>query len=148
MAQPTAAGGMRGPDRAAESYAPAAMTLRKLTIGEVLAGLSGVVAIALLFGPWFGGDSGWASMTVVLALVLITALLGIFLLVSTAYQRSQAYPVAAEVFGFAFGSVTAVIVLIELLVRNDPGWAAWAGLAATIGVAAGSWIAMRIAQRP
>jgi DNA helicase-2/ATP-dependent DNA helicase PcrA len=121
---------------------------RKLTIGEVLAGLSGVVAIALLFGPWFGGDSGWASMTVVLALVLITALLGIFLLVSTAYQRSQAYPVAAEVFGFAFGSVTAVIVLIELLVRNDPGWATWAGLAATIGVAAGSWIAMRIAQRP
>ncbi|MEZ5123428.1 MAG: hypothetical protein R2736_17940 [Solirubrobacterales bacterium] len=124
------------------------MTLRKLTIGEVLAGLSGAGAIALLFGPWFGGDSGWASMTVVLALVLITALLGIFLLVSTVYQRSQAYPVAAEVFGFAFGCVTAVVVLIELLVRTDPGWAAWAGLAAIIGVAAGSWIAMRIAVRP
>jgi len=124
------------------------MTLRKLTVGEVLAGLAGAIAIAVLFGPWFGGDSGWMSMTVVLALVLITAVLGIALLATTAYQHSQAYPVAAEVFAFAFGAVTAVVLLVELAVRNDPGWAAWAGLAAIVGVVAGSWIAMRAARRP
>lgn len=124
------------------------MTLRKLTMGEVLAGLGGGAAIGLLFGPWFGGDSGWSSMTVVLVLVLITALLGLTLLVTTAYQRSQAYPVAAEVFAFAFGSITAVVLLVELAVRDDPGWAAWAGLAAIVAVAAGAWIAMRGARRP
>jgi hypothetical protein len=124
------------------------MTLRKLTVGEVLAGLAGVAAIALLFGPWFGGESGWSSMTVVLVLVVVTALLGIALLVTTAYQRSQAYPVAAEVFGFAIGSVTTVVLLVELAVRDEPGWAAWAGLGAILGVTAGSWVAMRGAARP
>ena len=124
------------------------MTLRKLTAGEVLAGLAGAVLLGLLFGPWFGDRTGWSSLTVVLVLVLISALLGIGLLLTTAFQRSQAYPVAAEVFGFAFAAVTSVILLVELLLRSQPGWAAWLGLAAMIGVAAGSWAAMRAHVRP
>jgi hypothetical protein len=124
------------------------MTLRKLTVGEVIAGLAGAVLFALLFGPWFGGDTGWSSLTVVLALVLISAALGVILLIATAFQRSQAYPVAAEVFGFAFAAVTTVILLIELLLRSSPGWAAWLGLVAVAAVALGSWVAMRAHVRP
>jgi hypothetical protein len=124
------------------------MTLRKLTLGEVIAGLAGAVLFALLFGPWFGGDSGWGSLTVVLVLVLISAALGVILLLATAFQRSQAYPVAAEVFGFAFAAVTTVILAIELLLRSSPGWAAWVGLIAVACVAAGSWAAMRAHVRP
>jgi hypothetical protein len=124
------------------------MTLRKLTVGEVIAGLAGAVLFAMLFGPWFGGDTGWSSLTVVLVLVLISAALGVILLVATAFQRSQAYPVAAEVFGFAFAAVTTVILLIELLLRSSPGWAAWLGLVAVAGVALGSWVAMRAHVRP
>jgi hypothetical protein len=124
------------------------MTLRKLTVGEVLSGLAGALAIALLFGPWFGDDSGWTSMTVLLVLIVITALLGVALLVSTAYQLSQAYPVAAEVFAVTIGVVTAIFLLVELVVRNEPGWAAWAGLAAILGVVAGAWLALRADRRP
>jgi hypothetical protein len=124
------------------------MTLRKLTIGEVIAGLAGAVLFGLLFGPWFGGSTGWSSLTVVLVFVLISAALGVLLLLATAFQRSQAYPVAAEVFGFAFATLTTVILLIELLLRNSPGWAAWLGLLAVAGVAAGSWVAMRAHVRP
>jgi hypothetical protein len=124
------------------------MTLRKLTVGEVIAGLAGAVLFALLFGPWFGGNTGWSSLTVVLVLVLISAALGVILLVATAFQRSQAYPVAAEVFGFAFAAVTTVILLIELLLRSSPGWAAWLGLVAVAAVALGSWVAMRAHVRP
>jgi hypothetical protein len=124
------------------------MTLRKLTVGEVIAGLAGAVLFALLFGPWFGGDTGWSSLTVVLVLVLISAALGVILLVATAFQRSQAYPVAAEVFGFAFAAVTTVILLIEILLRSSPGWAAWLGLVAVAAVALGSWVAMRAHVRP
>jgi hypothetical protein len=124
------------------------MTLRKLTVGEVIAGLAGAVLFALLFGPWFGGNTGWSSLTVVLVLVLISAALGVILLIATAFQRSQAYPVAAEVFGFAFAAVTTVILLIELLLRSSPGWAAWLGLVAVAGVALGSWVAMRAHVRP
>jgi hypothetical protein len=124
------------------------MTLRKLTIGEIIAGLAGAVLFGLLFGPWFGGSTGWSSLTVVLILVLISAGLGVILLFATAFQRSQAYPVAAEVFGFAFAAVTSVVLLIEILVRSNPGWAAWVGLIAVALVAAGSWVAMRAHVRP
>jgi hypothetical protein len=129
------------------SYPAAEMTLRKLTVGEVLAGLAGAAAIAVLFGPWFGDENGWSAMTVLLVLVVLSALLGLALFVTTAFQRSQAYPVAAEVFGFSFSSITAFIILLELIFRDDPGWAAWAGFAAVAGIAAGSWIAMRRAVR-
>jgi hypothetical protein len=124
------------------------MTLRKLTVGEVLAGLAGGALLGLLFGPWFGDRTGWSSLTVVLVLILISALLGIALLVTTAFQRSQAYPVAAEVFGFAFAAVTTIVLLVELLLRSSPGWAAWVGLIAVACVAAGSWAAMRAHVRP
>jgi hypothetical protein len=124
------------------------MTLRKLTVGEVIAGLAGAVLFALLFGPWFGGDTGWSSLPVVLALVLISAALGVILLIATAFQRSQAYPVAAEVFGYEVAAVTAVLLLVELLLRSIPGWAAWLGLVAVAAVALGSWVAMRAHVRP
>ena len=124
------------------------MTLRKLTLGEIVAGLAGAALIATLFGPWFGDRTGWSSLTVVLVLILISALLGIALLVTTAFQRSQAYPVAAEVFGFAFAAVTTIVLLVELLLRSSPGWAAWVGLIAVACVAAGSWAAMRAHVRP
>ena len=124
------------------------MTLRKLTIGEVLAGLAGAVLFGALFGPWFGDRTGWSSLTVLLALVLISAALGVVLLIATAFQRSQAFPVAAEVFGFAFAAVTTIALAIELLLRSSPGWAAWLGLASVALVAVGSWVAMRAHVRP
>jgi hypothetical protein len=123
------------------------VTLRKLTPGEVLAGLAGAVLVADLFGPWFGGDSGWSSLAVLLVLLLITGGLGIVLLLTTAFQRSQAYPVAAEVFGFAFAALTALVLAIELALRDRPGWSAWVGLLAVLCVAAGSWAAMRAHTR-
>jgi hypothetical protein len=122
------------------------VTLRKLTPGEVLAGLAGAVLVADLFGPWFGGDSGW-SLAVLLVLLLITGGLGIVLLLTTAFQRSQAYPVAAEVFGFAFAAVTTLVLAIELALRDHPGWSAWVGLLAVLCVAAGSWTALRAHTR-
>lgn len=124
------------------------MTLRKLTVGEIVAGLAGALLVAALFAPWFGGDSAFSAFTVVLVLLVIVALLGIVLLLTTAFQRSQAYPVAAEVFAFAFSAVTLVVLLLELLLRDEPGWGAWVGLAAVLGVAAGSWAAMKAHVRP
>lgn len=123
------------------------MTLRKLTVGELLAGLAGALLIADLFAPWFDGDNAWHALTVLLALLLISALLGLTLLITTAFQRSQAIPVAAEVFAFAFASVTSVFLLLEVVLRNDPGWGAWVGLAAVVAVTTGAWVSMRAAVR-
>jgi predicted ABC-type exoprotein transport system permease subunit len=123
------------------------MTLERLTFGEILAGLAAIVLVATLFGPWFDGESAFGSFTVVLVLLLIVAVLGITLLLATAFERSQAYPVAAEVFGFAFAVVTTLVLVIELILRGDRGWAAWVGLAAVLGVACGCWRAMRAHTR-
>ncbi|HEU4656425.1 MAG TPA: hypothetical protein VFR97_02825 [Capillimicrobium sp.] len=123
------------------------MTLHKLTFGEVLAGIAAAVLVAALFGPWFHGESAFGAFTVVLVLLILVALLGLTLLATTAFQRSQAYPVAAEVFGFAFAAVTTVVLAIELAVRDDRGWGAWVGLAGVLGVAAGCWRAMRAHTR-
>jgi hypothetical protein len=124
------------------------MTLRKLTVGEILAGLAGALLVVDLFAPWFGGDSAWHSLTVLLAFLLITAALGLTLLITTAFQRSQAIPVAAEVFAFAFAAVTAVFLLIELALRDRPDWGAWLGLVAVVAVAVGAWASLRVAERP
>jgi hypothetical protein len=124
------------------------MTLRKLTLGEVVAGLAGALLIADLFAPWFDGDSAWRSLTVLLVLLIVSALLGLALLVTTAFQRSQAIPVAVEVFAFSFGSVTTIFLLLEVVLRNHPDWGAWLGLVAVLAVASGSWTAMRAAVRP
>jgi hypothetical protein len=123
------------------------VTLRKLTFGEVLAGLGGAALVVALFGPWFDGDNAFAAFTVVLVLLAITAFLGIALFVTTAFQRSQAYPVAAEVFGFVVATVTFVVLLVELAVRDETGWGTWLGLASVLGVAVGSWRAMRTPTR-
>lgn len=119
------------------------MTLRKVTAGELLAGAAGVALLADLFAPWFGGETAWGSLSVLLVLLLISAGLGVCLLATTAVQRSQAYPVTAEVFGFAFAFVSALFLLVELIVRARPGWGAWAGLVLVLALAAGSWAAMR-----
>jgi len=119
------------------------VTLRKLTLGEVVAGVGGAVVLAALFGPWFDDHNGWRSLTVVAALVLISGVLGVLLLLTTAFQRSQAFPVTAEVLGFAFAAVTSVVLAVELALRSRPGWAAWVGLVALLAVACGSWAAMR-----
>ena len=123
------------------------MTLRKLTFGEVLAGIAALALAVALFGPWFDDESAFGAFTVVLVLLILVALLGGALLLTTAFQRSQAYPVAAEVFGFALAAITTIVVLIEIAVRDDRGWGAWLGLAAVVGVAAGCWRAMRAHTR-
>jgi predicted ABC-type exoprotein transport system permease subunit len=123
------------------------MTLRKLSFGELLAGVAAVVLIVALFAPWFDGESAFGAFTVVLVLLLLVALLGIALLVATAFQRSQAYPVAAEVVGFTLGLVTTLVLVVEIVARDDRGWGAWVGLGAVVGVAAGAWAAMRADER-
>jgi len=123
------------------------VTLRKITFGEILAGLAAALLVADLFAPWFGDESAWESLTVVLALLLIVAGLGLTLLGATLFQRSQAFPVAAEVFAFAFAAPTFVVVLLVAALRDGADWGAWAGVVLVAGVAAGAWAAMRSSLR-
>lgn len=127
------------------------MDLRRLRAGEWLAGLSGLVLLVALFLPWYGDDAGtrtgWESLgalDVVLALVALSALA---IPVVTAVQRVPAVPLAHESLTSLVGWFAVVLVLIRVL--NMPDWAdgrewgLWVALAATVGVAASTLLAMR-----
>lgn len=130
------------------------MTLSKLRFGELLAGAGAAALLVILFVPWFrqlGHDrSALDSLTVILAFLAVSAALGLALLITTAFQRSQAFPVAAEVWAAAVATPTVVLVAIRIAFApsgNAVRWGAWAGLGATVAVALGAWLALRTEDR-
>jgi hypothetical protein len=147
------------------------MTLNKLRLGDVLAGLGGVVLLVVMFFPWYellegvqdGGrivtptdteQTAWESFGPLLAFLVGTALLGITLFVTTAFERTSAWPVAAQVFGATVGTITVLWMLVRLL--DEPGadfasdvrWGAWLGLLSLVAITAGAWLSMRAEERP
>jgi len=147
------------------------MTLRKVRPGDVLAGVGGLVLLVALFLPWYeviegvydGGrtiaatdtkQTAWESFRVLLVPLALTALLGIVLLVTTVYERTTAWPVAAQVFGAAIGALTSLWVLFRVIDSPFPDFAsslqigAWLGLASVLAVTAGAWWSMRDEVRP
>jgi len=148
------------------------VTITKVRAGDVLAGLGGVALLVVLFAaPWYhflegvytgtrtiavGNEdqSAWESLDVLRFLLILIALLGITQLVTTAYERTTAWPVAAQVFSAALGVFATLWLVIRLI--NPPGpnfaadlrWGAWAGLLCTVAVTAGAWWSMRDEIRP
>ena len=131
--------------------------MSRVRFGDVLAGVAGLALIVDLFLPWYreaGSDqSAFQSLSVILALLLVTGLLGLAVLVLTVFQPSQAQPVAAETWAFFLSVPTLLLVLYRIL--NAPGddavvdvrWGAWIGLLLTLSVLVGSITAFRAESR-
>ena len=147
------------------------MTLNKLRGGDVLAGLGGLGLLVVMFFPWYeflegvynGGrtitpdntvQNAWEAFGPLLVLLVPTALLGIAVFATTAFERTSAYPVAAQVFAATIGSLTTVLVAVRLIDPPGPNfgadlrWGAPAGFVCTLAVAAGAWWSMRQELRP
>jgi hypothetical protein len=147
------------------------MTLAKVRAGDVLAGIGGVALLVVMFFPWYdfiegvyvgtrsvaAGDtsqSAWQAFSVTLVPLVLIALLGITLLATTVFQRTQAYPVAAQVFTFSVGVIASIWMLVRLI--NPPGpnfaadrlWGAWVGTACVLAITAGAWGSLRDEVRP
>jgi hypothetical protein len=124
--------------------------LRRLRIGEWIAGVSGVVLLVALFLDWYsleppggGGENAWATYTVSDVLLAIAALFGVALAVAAATQRSPAVPQAIGALTVPWAVAGAVLLLIKLLSLPDGADGReigfWLGLAGTFGVLVGSW---------
>jgi hypothetical protein len=147
------------------------MTLRKVRPADVLTGVAGLALLVVMFFPWYeliegvqdGGrivapddveQSAWESFGPLLVLLVLTSLLAMAVLVLTAFQRTVAWPVAAQVFGAAIAFITLLWLLVRLI--DEPGsdtlsdvrWGAWAGLAAVLAINVGVWLSMRDEERP
>jgi hypothetical protein len=147
------------------------MTAHKVRGGDVLAGAAALALLVVMFLPWYEflegvyegtrtispdetEQSAWEALGPLLGPLLLTALLGLLIFGTTLFERTQAWPVAAQVWVTAIGLITAIWTLIRIV--NPPGpnfaaevrWPAWAGLACVIAVVVGAVWSMRTEQRP
>jgi hypothetical protein len=130
------------------------MDLRRLRAGEWIAAASGVGLLLSLWLPWYSGAaagapalSAWealGALDVILALISAAA---VALLIVTATQDVQAVPLALSVLVTFAGLLGVLLMLIRMLILPDGAegrdWALWLALACTLGIVAGSLLAMR-----
>jgi hypothetical protein len=147
-----------------------AMDLRRLRAGEWLAAVSGVVLLVSLFLPWYevasapGGfvrygplsraatASGWESLSAIDVVLALIAACAVLVAVVTATHAVPAVPVALSALVSLVGLVGLILVLLRLLDLPDWAggreWGIWLALASTVGIIAGTMLAMREEIRP
>jgi len=146
------------------------MDLNRLRLGELVAGVCGVLLIIVMFLSWYGigGALGggladdvaksagvdvtvnaWQSFDFIDLLLFVTAIVAIGAAVLTATQRSVALPVAASVIVTGLGVLVTLLVAYRLL--NEPGpdkfidikFGAYLGFLICAGIALGGFMSMR-----
>jgi hypothetical protein len=135
--------------------------MRRVRIGEVVAGAAGVLLLASMFLDWYsvapeavlgpGGERGvsaWSAFTVVDVYLALVALLGIALALAQVVGRGPALPVGIAVVVTTLALAGSLLLLYRIL--NQPGpndvigvsLGAWVGLAACLGVFLGGWLSL------
>ena len=117
--------------------------------GELLAALSALGLLAVMFADWFGPASAWETLTVGRVALALTALLGLTIVVLTVTSRSVAMASSAAAITVGFGAITLLYALYRVGIdepgRNETvvvGTPALIGLALVVGVVAGAWWSM------
>lgn len=126
------------------------MKLSRTRPVDWLVALGGIALIALLFADWYGGESGWAALTVTDVLVALLALVAIAVPFVAATQKSGALPVATASFATIAGLIATPVLAIRLAVPPngaslDTG--AWLGFAAALVWTTAAAFAMRDERR-
>lgn len=125
------------------------MDPRRLSAGEWIAAAAGAVLLVSLFLTWYEpGVSGWEAFAVADIVFAILALLSFAAFAATAGDRTNPSGVAVLSITLLVSVVAVVVVLYRTV--NPPGGdsvdralGAWLGLAGVLGVAAGTFRAMR-----
>ena len=136
-----------------------------------MAGLGGLVLLAIMFLDWYGVEGGtgnasaWQAFAVVDVFLAILAAFAIGLAVVTAVERAAAIPIAVASLGAWFGLFAIVLVLWRIAFPVDVGWVAlvalgggepeatrelglWLGLVATLVTTLGLFASMRDERFP
>jgi hypothetical protein len=134
------------------------MDLRRLRKGEWIAGVSGLVLLVSLFLPWYEVEgvqldvSAFEAFSAFDVLLVLVALAGMAVVAVIAVQEAPAVGIAVEALLTLVAAVVSILLFFRVLNLPDPldsipgaGRTAfpWVGLAATLGVFAGSLVAMR-----
>jgi hypothetical protein len=132
----------------------------KLSVGDQIAVVSGIVLIIALFLPWYGVDvnigpvsasqsaNAWEALSLIDILLLLVGVIAVGVPVAKA-MGSFPDEVSAPVLVLGAGAVGLVLVLFRLIDLPTPDlgggvdfgrkWGIFVGLLATAGVAYGGW---------
>jgi hypothetical protein len=125
------------------------MDVRRLGGGELLAAVSAVGLLAVMFLEWFGGRSAWEALTIGRILLVAVALLALTLVVLTLTARP--FAMAASAASITVGvTALAVLLLLFRIIVDEPGpdagaaigIGAYLGLLFVLGCGAGAWRAL------
>jgi hypothetical protein len=127
------------------------MKISRMRLGELAVLVGAGCVIAALAMRWYEAPSGnltaWDTFGPAVVLLMLAALAGLVLVLSTVTERSPALPVAAAVWSTFFGIVAVIAALVRLIERPDGATAlcagAWLAFVGALLIAAGSWQSMR-----
>ncbi len=133
--------------------------MRRLRLGEWMTGVSGAILVPATLLPWYERPlecvrapcssptvSAWEAFAVVDLALLLAALLGLACSLVAVLYRAPAVPIAVASITALLGTVASVLVLVRTAFPPDAEarlGGLWLGLVATLGVAAGGWLAVR-----
>jgi hypothetical protein len=128
--------------------------LSRLRRGEIIATLSAVVLVVLVFAvPWFsfanpgGGHTdanAWTSLPTLRWPILVTAALGLLLGYLQATRPAPAFPVALDVPLVTLAAITTVVLLIRVLTgEGSPLVGGVLGLVAVAALTVGAFMSLR-----
>ena len=143
------------------------MDANRLRTGELIAGVSAVALLVVMFLPWFGIDFGtgvaedfaedlgvetsanfnaWESFGFIDLVLLVTIVVAVGLAASKAMARNVSLPVAASAVTAGLGILSTVLVLYRLIDPVEDAsreFGLFLGLIAAAGIAYGGWRSMQ-----
>lgn len=129
----------------------AAMSLRRIRAGELLALSGAALVIVSLLEPWYEGPLGkldaWDTFGPAVILLMAATCAALALVISTVAERSPALPVSMAVWGVAFGLIAVIAAVVRVLERPDHATSlcvgAWLALAGALAILLGAWQSLR-----
>lgn len=128
----------------------AAVRLRALRAGELVA-LAGVICVVVsLFRPWYEGPAGqldvWDTFGAAVVILLAALCAALAMIVSALTERTMALPIATAVWSVLLGLAGVIAAVVRVLERPQGTTSLcagpWLALAGTVLILVGSWIAI------
>ena len=122
------------------------MDLRRLRSGELLTAAGAIGLAVVLFVDWFGGESGWSTLTVGRGLLVLTIALALTFVFITLSARAVSMATSSATVTVAFSTLTLLYLLIRVgidepgvnaLVSVDAG--AYLGVLCVVAIIVGAW---------
>jgi len=125
------------------------MDVRRLRSGELLTAAGAIGLAIVLFTDWFGGASGWSTLTVGRVLLVVTIALALTLVVFTLSARAVSMATSASVMTIGVGSL-ALLYLLYRVGLDEPGrnalvsvqTGAYLGILCLLAIVVGTWRAL------